>query len=205
MSYLFPESRLIVFCKAPVPGKVKTRLTPALSQTEAAALHRQLTLRLLRMLCESSLCPVELWCSPSVQHPFFITCARQFDITLHQQKGENLGGRMCHAFDDVLTRADSALLLGCDCPSINSDDLQRAFKALELENTIAIAPAEDGGYVMIGLTQTLPMLFSDIAWGTHTVFDDTVQRVKHLGFSLYQTTRQWDIDTIDDWQRFKQL
>jgi glycosyltransferase A (GT-A) superfamily protein (DUF2064 family) len=66
------EAHLIVFTKAPVPGEVKTRLIPLLSAERAAHLHAQLVLHGLKTAITSEVGPVDLWCTPSTDHPFFM-------------------------------------------------------------------------------------------------------------------------------------
>lgn len=202
MAFKYPNSCLIVFCKAPIVGQVNTRLTPDMSAEQATDVHRQLTHRLLSLLTGSDLCPVELWCSPDTQHVFFKQCENDYPITLHNQSGPHLGIRMHHALSNVLERYQHALLLGCDCPSLTIGDLEQAIKALMQGSDITIAPAEDGGYVMIGMSRPHQDLFDGIEWGKDTVLAMTEKRIEEQQLDCYKTARQWDIDTIKDWQRF---
>ena len=87
MTYQHPDTALLIFCKAPVPGLVKTRLMPFLSAEQAAELHIKLTRRILQLLTQQNICPVQLWCSPSAEHPFFRDCVKMFNLTLHAQQG----------------------------------------------------------------------------------------------------------------------
>ena len=60
------------FARAPVPGRVKTRMQPALSPSEACALHEQLVLWTTRSLLQAQLGAVELWTAGGVDHADFI-------------------------------------------------------------------------------------------------------------------------------------
>jgi len=71
MNCAFPNSVLIIFCKAPITGQVKTRLQPELSPDEAVSAHIELTQMTLRRAFEQALSPVQLYCSPNSDHPFF--------------------------------------------------------------------------------------------------------------------------------------
>ena len=82
------------------------------------------------------------------------------------QQGADLGERMHHAFVQTLAQYNSAVIVGCDCPSLTSADLEQALSALKQGNDCVIAPAEDGGYVLIGLNQAQPLLFEIMPWGT---------------------------------------
>ena len=69
---------LKIFCKAPIPGEVKTRLIPDLGVEAATALHRQMARRVINLCLTKEITEravVELWCSPSIRHEFY----NQFD------------------------------------------------------------------------------------------------------------------------------
>lgn len=205
MTYPFADSVLLIFCKAPIPGQVKTRLQPALTAEQAAQAHRQLTTMTLDRAFRQPLCPVELHCAPDTSHDFFQDCAHRYPLTLKSQQGDDLGERMQHAFDDALGRYQHAVLMGCDCPSLSVDDLHQALVKLHAEHDAVIAPADDGGYVMIGLNQVQPRLFSDMNWGHDQVMTVTRRRAKDLGLKVYELDSQWDVDTYQDWQRYFEL
>jgi rSAM/selenodomain-associated transferase 1 len=202
MTCLFPDSVLLIFCKAPVAGQVKTRLQPALTAGQAVAVHRQLTRMTLDRACQKPLCPVALCCPPDSEHPFFQQCAKDYPLMLPQQRGNDLGERMHLALTDALSRYHHAVLVGCDCPSLTADDLRQALQALEDSSDCVIAPAEDGGYVLIGLNAPQPGLFDDMDWGTDSVMAETHYRVVKAGLSLHELGMQWDVDTIEDWKRY---
>ncbi|MEO6697527.1 MAG: TIGR04282 family arsenosugar biosynthesis glycosyltransferase, partial [Gammaproteobacteria bacterium] len=148
------DARIMVFAKAPVAGTVKTRLIPALGAHGAAALHTTLTRHSIATAVNAPLCPVELWCSPDAHHPFFAQCQKDFGVTLQQQQGNNLGERMAQAFDTVLQQHPYAVVIGTDCPTLTTQDLRAALNALHEGFDAVIGPAEDGGYVLIGLRRS---------------------------------------------------
>ena len=203
MPYQFPDSVLLIFCKAPIPGQVKTRLTPTLSPEQAAAVHRQLSRRTLDMATNSGLCPVHLYCSPSTDHVFFTESANCYQLTLQTQSGTDLGERMHQALCSSLEHFNHALLIGCDCPSLTSNDLKAALTALTQDHDLIIGPAEDGGYVLIGMNSPQPELFNRIPWGTPDVLQLTQRRAETLKLKSYQLARQWDVDTPADLQRWR--
>lgn len=196
---------MLIFCKAPIAGQVKTRLQPALTSEQAAAAHRQLTRMTLERAFRQPLCPVMLCCAPAAEHAFFRQCATDYPLKLTDQRGSDLGERMQHAFAEALTRYRQAILIGCDCPSMKADDLHQALAALESGNDVVISPAEDGGYVLIGLNANQPVLFSGMSWGTDSVMAETRRRVNEAGISLHELEQQWDVDTIEDWMRYLNL
>lgn len=202
MTTLFPGSVLLIFCKAPIAGQVKTRLQPELTSIQAAAAHRQLTRLTLDRAFQRPLCAVQLYCAPDTNHSFFEQCANDYPLLLSTQRGADLGERMLNAFRDALSQYRHALLIGCDCPSLTVDDLQQALTVLQNGQDAVIAPAEDGGYVLIGLNAPQPVLFEDMVWGNEKVMEETRLRARHASISLHELARQWDVDTAEDWARY---
>jgi len=205
MTYKYPNAVLMIFCKAPVPGQVKTRLIPELSAEQAAKLHIELSLKTLQRAILSKLCPVQLWCAPSTDHEFFIEAKTAYPLLLKQQQGADLGERMHLAFCSALAGYSHALLMGCDCPSMTGRDLEQALIALHQGNEVVLAPAEDGGYVMIGLSRPHPELFNNMPWGTDRVLAQTRVRIERYQLSHHELNAQWDVDTPQDLERYRLL
>jgi rSAM/selenodomain-associated transferase 1 len=203
MTYQYPDAVLMIFCKAPVPGQVKTRLMAELSAADAAGIHIELSTRTLRLATQIRLCPVQLWCAPSVEHPFFTVSALAYPVSLHQQQGADLGEKMHHAFCSALNRYSRALIIGCDCPSLTADDLEQALTALDQPKSSVLAPAEDGGYVLIGLDQPHSRLFSGISWGSRHVFEQTRACIDQLNLRYFELRQQWDLDKPADLIRYR--
>lgn len=194
----------MIFCKAPDPGHVKTRMLPQLSMVEAARLHEELSERTFNMAAQRPLCPVQLWCAPSTDHPYFTEKGGQYDFQLREQQGGDLGERMNHAFSQALTHYFHALIIGCDSPSLTDHDVETALTSLNGETDIVLAPAEDGGYVLIGLNRPHHELFANMPWGSAGVLDETRARIARLGLRCQELDEQWDIDVPDDLRRFRQ-
>ena len=194
----FPDSKIIIFCKAPIPGTVKTRLLSVLSEEQASELHIKLATETINQAIKSQLCPVEIWSSPDTHHPFF----QMFNIDLKKQKGNNLGERMHHALQTTLEQSSSAILIGTDSPSMTINDLDQAIDKLEQGSDVVIAPAEDGGYTLIGMRNVCRSIFKNIDWGTSKVFDQTITEINKLDLRLNELTMQWDVDRPEDLQRY---
>jgi len=169
----------------------------------AASLHRKLVLHSLKTVTNSGLGPLELWCTPSTKHPFFKLCAENFQLKLRKQTDGDIGKRMAHAFDRALREVPSALLIGTDCPSLTQDDLKKAAKALAQGMDAVIGPAEDGGYVLLGLRHFAPELFTGISWGTDWVLKETRQRLRVLGWRWHELKERWDVDRPEDMKRLR--
>jgi len=194
------EGILQVFAKAPVPGRVKTRLINYLGEQRATELHQQLVQQCLQKF--SHLFSVQLWCAPNEFHPFFQNCQTEFGVSLHRQIGVDLGQRMAYALASAAPT--SAVLIGSDCPSLDAPIIREAFLALQQKNAVVLAPAEDGGYVLIGMQRAIPELFQEIPWGTSQVFTLTRSRLHDLGLRWKELPTQWDIDRAEDFERWQQ-
>ncbi len=205
MTYKYPNAVLMIFCKAPIPGQVKTRLIPELTAGQAAELHIELSTKTLQRAIQSRLCPIQLWCSPTTGHDFFSESEAAYPLVLKQQQGAGLGERMHHAFCSALADYSLALLMGCDCPSLIEQDLEQALTALSQQNEVVLAPAEDGGYVLIGLNRPHPELFDNMPWGTTRVLDETRNRIERHKLRHHELSEQWDVDTPEDLERYRAL
>lgn len=195
--------RVAVFAKAPRLGEVKTRLAPLLGDQGAAELHARLVHHALEAATAARPAALELWCAPDSHDPFFTECARRFGCGLHAQRGDDLGERMAHAFDASLDAGAPVVLIGTDCPALEPRHLVEAAAALR-DHDAVFAPAEDGGYVLVGLARPQPRIFSRIAWGTPVVMRQTRERLAEAGLTWRELEALWDVDRPDDYRRLQQ-
>ena len=198
-----PESvRVAVFAKAPVAGEVKTRLAALLGPDGAAGLHAGLVRHALSVAAQSRIGAVELWCAPDESHPFFERCARDFGATLVRQEGAHLGERMAHAFAKTLAAGSALIIIGSDCPALTTRHLQDAAAALRSHDAV-IAPAEDGGYVLMGLSRKFPALFEGIEWGASAVMRETRRKLAQARIEVKELATLWDVDRPEDYARLQ--
>lgn len=197
------DCRLIIFAKAPVLGEVKTRLVPFLGEGLTTSLYERMVLHTLTTAVNAALGPVDLWCTPSTQHPFFRRCVKEFNAGLMTQTDGDIGRHMAHAFRETLKRASCALLIGTDCPSLTSDDLIKAAALLKKGTDAVIIPSEDGGYVLIGLRRYADDLFRKVPWGTERVMEETRLRLHNLGWRWHELPERWDVDRPEDVERLR--
>jgi hypothetical protein len=196
------RARIAVFAKAPVAGTVKTRLAAVLGADGAASLHAGLVRHALASAVRSGVGPVELWCAPDERHEFFAACAAQFGARLLPQQGEGLGERMRHTFEATLAQGAALLLIGSDCPAITPSALRGAAAALR-SHDVVIAPAEDGGYVLVGLSRPCAALFDGVEWGTAAVMAQTRVRLRRSGQTWSELPTLWDVDRPEDFARLR--
>ncbi len=192
-----------VVAKAPVPGRVKTRLIPALGAIGAAHLHEALTRRTLATIAEFHPARFQLHCHPGIAHPFFRDMQARHPLTLMPQRGSNLGARMHHALRLGVRLGFHAILVGTDCPEIDRAYLEQAARALETPRRLVLGPATDGGYVLIGCNFAPPRaLFTGVPWGTARVLRETLGRCRRLGIEPVLLTPLADIDRPEDLSRW---
>lgn len=197
-----PRQALLVFARAPEAGKAKTRLIPALGAAGAAALHAGLVEQTLQTVSMLGM-DVQLWCHPDPQQPFFRYCAERFGVSLHTQRGGDLGERMAKALGTALWEYDHVVLIGTDCPTLAAGDLADAFAALAGGADAVFGPAADGGYYLVGLRQAAPTMFADIDWGSERVLAQTQARAHALGLATRLLAIHRDLDTPADLQAFQ--
>lgn len=197
---------LAVLAKAPLPGLAKTRLIPALGPAGAARAQRLFTRRTLHMARQAALSPLTLWCAPDPAQRFFRALQRTYGVACEAQPDGDLGARMQHACEHHFARHPDLpmLLLGTDCAVLAPGHLQQAALAL-LSHDVVLIPAEDGGYVLIGLHRLLMQVFENISWSTPQVMAQTRERLSGAGLSWHEMDTLWDVDEPADWQRLQQL
>lgn len=193
---------IAVFARAPVPGHAKTRLIPALGAEGAAQLQEAFILRSLQTALAAGLGPVSLWCTPDVSHSVFQHCLTVFGATAFSQCEGDLGGRMLDTFQRLCPQGP-VLLIGTDCPALTPAHLRAAAQSLREGEDAVFFPAEDGGYVLVGVRQAQPSLFQGIAWGGPEVMDATRKRLKQAGLRWCEPAVLWDVDNPCDLERLK--
>jgi rSAM/selenodomain-associated transferase 1 len=204
-AYTGADAAILVFARAPVPGAAKTRLIPRLGAWRAARLQARLTARALRTALSARCGAVELHAAPRTTHDFFVYCGKRFKVTLKPQAGKDLGERMHHSVARALRRHKAVIVIGTDCPALTPRDLRRAVRLLRGGCEAVLAPAEDGGYALIGLTKVSPRLFSGIAWGTSAVYEQTAARLVSDGYRWRALRTVWDVDRPEDLERLRSL
>jgi glycosyltransferase A (GT-A) superfamily protein (DUF2064 family) len=108
---------------------------------------------------------------------------------------------MLLALEAALSRAARVLLVGCDVPALSSQYLREAERALRSNHDVVIGPAEDGGYVLIGVAHCHAELFRGISWGGPRVLEETRLRIAALGWRGLELPALWDADRPEDLER----
>ncbi len=195
--------RVLVFAKAPTPGAVKTRLFPVLSAHESAALHAGMVVHTLQRLALSTEWETALYCSPDPKMDFFCELGQRFSCACLPQKGQDLGQRMANAIHATLAEGYWPIVVGTDCPDINEGIIRSAIKALCEGSDAVLVPAEDGGYVLLGVRQAQDTLFEGVEWGTERVLQQTRDRLQQQAWRWCELKTLWDLDRPADLIRYQ--
>jgi uncharacterized protein len=191
------DNCLIIFTRYPEPGKTKTRLIPALGDDGAAQLHRRMAEHTLEQ-ARSLSCAIEIWYAGGTKELMQDWLGK--DLWYRDQPTGDLGDRMCGAFRSAFEQGyQSVMIIGTDCPGITTSILAQGFTELQ-NQVVAIGPAIDGGYYLIGLQRLVPELFQGIAWSTSKVFSETVAIADKLQLPTYSLPSLSDIDLPNDLQ-----
>ena len=194
---------LLIFARAPIAGRCKTRLMPRYGGRGAAVIHRRLVTSTLRTAAATKV-DAELWCEPHTGHGFFHACRRDYDLVLRRQCSGDLGRKMAVAVQKIQSRSRAVVIVGTDCATLDADDIEQAFLALEKGADCVIKPAEDGGYVLIGARCPLGLALRKIDWSSGRELGQTLSRLRRRGLAVDLLETTWDVDHPKDVVRARQ-
>ena len=169
---------IIVLAKNPVVGEVKTRLAPELGMQGACRFYRALLVRTLDVLANYPAAR-RIFCFSG---PMDSEISAKLDrsVLCEPQAGEGLGARMHAALLEALKHTEKAILIGADCPQVDTAYLAQAEAALGAGNDLVFGPSHDGGYVLVGVQRPCPDIFSGITYSQPDVLRKTVERIASL-------------------------
>jgi len=183
---------LLVIAKAPVAGRVKTRLTPPCSPADAAGLAAAALADTLAAVARSRRAARRVLVLDGEPGPWI---PRGFDVL--PQRGDGLAARLAAAFCDV---GGPALLIGMDTPQVTPGQLDAGLRALARADA-AFGPALDGGYWAIGLRRADPAVFRDVPMSAPTTAAVQRERLAALDLETIELPPLVDVDTITDARR----
>ena len=188
-----------VFARPPREGRVKTRLIPDIGAEAATEVYRHCLAHALCIAADSGL-DYRLFLSEAGDDPLFAK------LPVSLQQGDDLGARMATALATLCYETGvGGLVIGSDCLDLDADYLRRAALALA-EHDLVLAPAQDGGYALIGCRQPpVPALFEDIEWGGDQVLATTLARARTLDQSVCLLESVRDVDRLADVEHYPEL
>lgn len=185
--------RLAIFARAPVPGRVKTRLARSVGEEAALAAYRELlALTLHRLAPGTGRFAAEIWIDGERS-----TLASWRGFRIVEQPNGDLGERMAAAFEDGVSA-----LVGTDIPLMTADYVERALDALA-RSDLVLGPTEDGGYCLVAMDSPQERIFEGIPWSSPQVLTATLAAAKGLSVELLEPL--WDVDDATDLARWRGL
>jgi len=191
--------RRILMFKAPIEGAVKTRLAQSIGAKKALEVYRSLGRRQFQAASDAE--DLEVRFAPDDAKPLMLEWLGEGACLVPQGAGD-LGERMGRAVKQAFEEPDieGVLLIGADCPSLDSAALAEAESVLR-KTEIVVGPASDGGYYLLGLRQENASLFEDIPWGSEDVLEITLDRCRKVGAKAALLEQREDVDDISSLQR----
>jgi len=188
------KSALAIFAKTPLPGKVKTRLVPALSPEEGAELYRCM---LLDTVARVRSLPVDTVVFYDGDELFFRDVLPG-GLLIRQHHG-GLGERLEAAFDTLGSLGYGARVVICtDAPDLPLGYIEEAFRTVEGGMDAVFGPAEDGGYYLVALGGRSGGLFRGIPWSGPQVLAMSLQRGREAGLATALLPTWYDVDCFED-------
>ena len=180
---------IIVIAKAPVAGRVKTRLTPVYSAAEAA------------MLAEAALCDTlaAVMATPAGRRVVVLDGAPgpwlPDGVVVVAQRGDGLDERLARAFQDAYS-GRPLILIGMDTPQVTSGLLTTAGAALRSHDAV-FGPAAGGGFWLLGLLRPDPALLLGVPMSHPDTGRVQLDRLNQAGLTVAILPTLTDVDTPD--------
>ncbi len=202
-----PPQRILVFARVPELGKVKTRLAATLGAERTLAVYEKMVRGLLESIGSSTAeTEIEVVWAPTAAANGE-TLRRAFgDRLMAMQTGATLGDRLAMAFSErfFFHRTQKIVAIGVDDPRLPRAIVERGFSLLDSVDWV-VGPATDGGYYLIGCRAAAfdSAVFRDIDWGTPSVLQSTLGKIRDWGATVATLPERSDIDTAEDLARYE--
>jgi len=190
--------RVVLFARAPVPGRVKTRLARDLGNDRACDLYRRLGAAVVEGLTRDPARPFEV--AVRFTPDDALEAVREWfpGADRYEPQGPgDLGDRLARAVRDAFADGvAAAVLLGTDCIAVTDGRVREAIDVLATRDA-ALGPARDGGYYLLGLRRPLAV-FHEVPWSTSAVAESTRALLRRAGATWVELPMESDVDTVDD-------
>jgi rSAM/selenodomain-associated transferase 1 len=197
------SAQLIVLAKAPVPGRVKTRLTPPFTPQEAAMLAEAALADTLEAGASASFARHTLALDDQRAAPGALRAELPARFEVSPQRGRGLDERIAAAFDDAYAcLAVPVVLIGMDTPQVTPGLLETVAQPLAAGDADAVfGPAEDGGFWLLGLRRPDPRLILGVPMSADDTGRVQLDRLRAAGLRVRQVPELLDVDTAADAER----
>jgi rSAM/selenodomain-associated transferase 1 len=198
-----PRPAVIVMIKAPRAGSVKTRLTPLLSDADAAALAACFAHDAVNSASRVE-SEVVIAYAPADGRDV-LEASLPSGLHWMEQRGRDLGERLEGVAEQAFDLGFGPLVfIGADSPTLPPDFIATAIDSLAAgQSDIALGPTEDGGFYLVGLRSHTRGIFQNVAWSTSEAYAQTARNAARLGLRLLALPLWYDVDTPSDLQRLR--
>jgi uncharacterized protein len=187
-------AQVLVIAKEPVPGRVKTRLTPPFTPAQAAALAEAALTDTLAAVARTPVARrvLALDGRPGRWLP------DGFNVI--PQRGGGLDERIAAAFaDSWAVLPVPVVLIGMDTPQVTPGLLTAAIEPLADGSADAtFGAAADGGFWLLGLRQADPSLVLGVPMSRPDTGSLQLSRLEHAGLRIRQQAVLTDVDTAGE-------
>jgi rSAM/selenodomain-associated transferase 1 len=197
------KSLVVIVAKEPIPGKVKTRLSPGVSAADAAGLYRCFLLDRIKGV--SAMDGVDRGVAYTPKEAAGTFSVLPLDgFELFPQRGADLGERLNNIFQDKLaTGYDAVTIVDSDSPDLPNRLIRESLRLLMSKQAeVVFGPCHDGGYYLVGMRKPHPELFRDIPWSTASVLSVSLEKSQRLGLDVKLLSFWNDLDTFEDLVEF---
>jgi len=205
-----------VMTKAPLAGRVKTRMVPPLTPEEAAELNRCFlrdTAAAISSACSHRAVGDARKTARASAIAVYTPVGAELayndilpdDFSLLPQRGDKFGERLYFAVEDLFKCGfDSVCLIDSDSPTVPAENFAEAVELLSTsDDRIVLGPSDDGGYYLIGVKKPHRHLFEQVDWSTERVLNQTIQRATENGLEVKLLPSGYDVDDADSLRRLR--
>jgi rSAM/selenodomain-associated transferase 1 len=190
-----------IMCKAPVPGRTKTRLAAAIGPEQAAELSacflRDIAATIEAIPDRVGRKGYGVYAPAGAEAALRTILPPSFGLML--QADAEFGRVLYGAVQGLLAAGhDCVMLVNSDGPTLPVSYLVEAIALLRRpDDRMVLGPAADGGYYLIGLKAAHARLFRDIPWGTDAVARLTLERASEIGLEAVLLPEWYDVDDAE--------
>ncbi len=182
--------QLLLIAKAPVPGRVKTRLCPPCTPPQAAAIADAALRDTIDVLSAA----------PAIGRTAVLSGQYRMPAgwCVVAQRGRGLDERLANGFHDTARARTASVLVGMDTPQLTTALLDAASEALDSADAV-LGPADDGGWWCLGLRRPADArVLCGVPMSTPYTGRATADALRRHGLRVVTLPALRDVDTAED-------